>query len=233
MSRGMVAKPADENRKVPLGGRFGAMSSGQEILPGLWRFTAVHPEWEEGEDWDAEVSWWAIRGPDGLALVDPLVEDWEELDRLVAAAEGCAGIIRTVFFHERSIPEARRRYRTEVWARKPPPGVPARPFEHDTDQGLALPGGLLAIDVPRDDEIGLWLPDQRALAFGDAMLRDGDGRLSMCPESWVARSGGRARLREALSPLLELGPEHVLVSHGPLVLSDAPESLTAALATDS
>ena len=209
------------------------MGSIEEILPGLWRSSAIHPEWEEGEDWEAEVAWWAVRGPDGLALIDPLVEDWEKLDGLVSSAGGCAGIIRTVFFHERSIAKARSRYSTQVWARTPPAHIQAGAFDHDTSQGLALPAGLQAIEVPRDDEIGLWLPEQRALAFGDVMLRDPQGHLTMCPESWVARSGGRARLREALAPLLALGPEHVLVSHGPLVLGDGGQALAAAVRAET
>lgn len=206
------------------------MSSPAEILPGLWRFTAVHPDWEESDDWDAEVAWWAVRGADGLALIDPLVEDWEELDGLVQGAGGCAGIIRTVFWHERSIPEAAARYGAEIWARRPRPPVEAGAFDHAVEDGGSLAGGLEARVLVRDDEIAVWLPEQRALAFGDAMLRDADGRLSMCPESWLARVGGRARLREDLVPLLELGPEHVLVSHGPLVLADGLEALEEAVA---
>lgn len=209
------------------------MSAAEEILAGLWRFTAVHPEWEEGEDWDPEVAWWAVLGPDGLVLIDPLVEDWDELDRLVGLAGGCPGIIRTLHFHERSIPEASRRYGAEVWARTPPPGVPEKPLHHRIDGEQPLPGALHAFDVLRDDEVGVWLPEQRALAFGDAVLRESDGSLTMCPESWVTRSGGRDRLRQALTPLLELQPVHVLVSHGPLVLGEGSEAMAHALAPES
>ena len=205
------------------------MSSGEEILDGVWRFVATHPEWDEEEDWDALVAWWAVRGPDGLALIDPLVEDWDELDRLVQSAGGCAGIVRTMHFHERSIAPARSRYGTRVWARTPPPGVPAHPYDHPADADLALPAGLRAIEVCRDDELGLWLPARRTLFFGDVMLRDGAGRLTMCPESWVARSGGRDRLRADLAPLVQLKPEHVLVSHGPLVLEDGLVALADAV----
>jgi glyoxylase-like metal-dependent hydrolase (beta-lactamase superfamily II) len=206
------------------------MGSPEEIVPGLWRFTAVHPEWEEGEDWDAEVAWWAVRGPDGLTLIDPLVEDWEELDGLVASAGGLAGIVRTVHYHERSIPEAAARYGGEVWARRPPPTIESARFDHAVQEGGRLPGDIEATVLVRDDEIALWLPDQRALAFGDALLRDPDGRLTMCPESWVQRVGGRARLRQDLVPLVALAPEHVLVSHGPLVLGDGVEALAGAVA---
>lgn len=226
----MLAKRPDENRIARQLGRFGAMSPAEEILPGLWRLTAVHPEWEEGEDWDAEVAWWALHGPDGLVLIDPLVDGWEALDELVQGAGGCAGIIRTLHYHERSIPEAAARYRAEVWARRPPPPISAGPLDHAVPDAAALPGGVQATPLVRDDELALWLPAQRALAFGDAMLRDPDGQLSMCPDSWLARVGGPARLRQDLIPLLSLEPRHVLVSHGPLVLGDGAEAMSRALA---
>ena len=204
------------------------MSSAEEILSSLWRFTATHPEWEEGEDWEPEVAWWAVLRPEGLVLIDPLVEDWDELDRLVQLAGGCAGIARTCRWHQRSIAEASRRYGAEVWARRPPSGVRAEAFDHGAAENGG-PAGLHAFDVLRDDEIALWLPEQRALVFGDVMLRSGAGQLSMCPESWVTRVGGRAALREALIPLIELEPQHVLVSHGPLVLGDGASAFARAV----
>lgn len=200
-----------------------------EILPRLWRFEATHPEWEDGDDWEPEVAWWAVRTPPGLVLIDPLVEDWDALDSLVEAAGGCAAIVRTCWWHERSIDAARGRYATEVWARELSEGGPPRHIDRAARDGDELPGGLQAFTVVRDDEIGLWLPEQRALAFGDVMVRAADGTLSMCPESWIARAGGHAALRPTLRKLLALDVEHVLVSHGPLVLGDGRGALAVAL----
>lgn len=200
-----------------------------EILPSLWRFEAVHPEWEEGDDWEPEVAWWAVSAPAGLVLIDPLVEDWDAVDALVEAAGGCAAIVRTCWWHERSIDAARTRYATRVWARELSEGAPPRHIDHRTGDGEELPGGLRAFNVVRDDEIALWLPAQRALAFGDVMVRSTDGALAMCPESWMARAGGHAALRPALQKLLMLDVEHVLVSHGPLVLDQGHRALAEAL----
>jgi len=203
-----------------------------QVLRGLWGFSAIHPEWEDDNDgWEPEVAWWALDTGDGVLLIDPLVEDWEGLDALVTGGGGCCGIIRTTYWHERTIPQARARYGTEVWARPGSSPDQRHPFDRPAPDGTELPGGVRAIDVVRDDEIALWLPDQKALVFGDVMLRDPSGKLSICPESWIARSGGRGRVRQALEPLLELDPEHVLVSHGPLVKGDGPSALAEALAT--
>src|SRR5947209_18226558 len=101
-----------------------------EIIDGLWRDEAMHPEWSEdegGEDgWEPLVAWWVADTPHGLVLIDPLVENWAELDRLVGE-RGCAGIVRTCHWHERSIAEAAERYSVDVWARMPAHGVSKYP----------------------------------------------------------------------------------------------------------
>ncbi len=74
------------------------------------------------------------------------------------------------------------------------------------------------LSVERVDEIALWLPAQAALLFGDAMLRRATGQLRLCPNSWTQPNGGPARLRAVLGGLTRFPVEHVLVSHGPLVL---------------
>jgi glyoxylase-like metal-dependent hydrolase (beta-lactamase superfamily II) len=204
-----------------------------EVLQGLWRFESVHPEWteEEGseEGWEPDVAWWALAGPSGLVLIDPLVFDWPGLDRLVEDRGGCAGIVRTCHWHQRSIAEAAARYGAAVWAEPPAGDTPSHPFDHPVTAGQELIDGLVAHDVERADEIALWLPAQAALLFGDAMLRTGSGELRVCPDSWLQPDGGPARLRAVLAHLAELPVEHVLVSHGPLVLGDGGASLRAAL----
>jgi hypothetical protein len=200
-----------------------------EILAGLWRFESVHPEWEDESDgWEPEVAWWAIATDAGLVLVDPLALEWEPLDDLVAA-QGAA-IVRTTYWHQRTIAEAAARYRTEVWARAPGAGVRQEPFDRAAGDGQRLPGDLVAYEMSRDDELAVWVPRYRALVFGDVMLRTPEGELRMCPESWLSRDGGWEPLRRTLAPLSELGAEHVLVSHGPLVLGDAGPALASALA---
>jgi glyoxylase-like metal-dependent hydrolase (beta-lactamase superfamily II) len=209
-----------------------AESAVGEVLEGLWRFEALHPDWteEEGgeEGWEQNVAWWAVAAPSGVVLVDPLVEDWEALDRLIAKHGGCAGIIRTIHWHRRSIDEAARRYDVEVWARQPPEGAPHQPFDHAAGDQAEVLGGIRVFDMERADEIALWLPDQSALVFGDVMLRRESGELRVCPDSWEQPDGGPARVRSLLRDLTTLPVEHVLVSHGPLVLGDGLAALTAA-----
>jgi hypothetical protein len=204
-----------------------------QILPGLWRFEAVHPEWTEeegGEDgWEPSVAWWALSLPRGVVLIDPLVEDWDGLDQLTESHGGCLGLVRTCHWHQRSIAEAADRYGAEVWAKRHPDEAAAAAFDHAVRDREEPFEGLVAVDVERTAEIALWLPTQKAIVFGDAMLRTGAGELRVCPESWTQPAGGRARLLSLLGQLTDLPVEHVLVSHGPLVLGDGGSALHAAL----
>lgn len=206
-----------------------------EVLSGVWRDVGRHPDWTEdegGEDgWEPDVAWHAVASPDGLVLIDPLVSDWDGLDALVEAQGGCAGIVRTCHWHQRSIAEAAQRYGTAVHARPASTSEIDKPFDQTLTDGDELLG-LRIIDIERIDEIGLWLTDRGTLIFGDAMIRAGDGTLRMCPPSWTQPSGGRERLREILTGLVGLPVEHVLVSHGPLVLGDGLSSLKAAVARE-
>ena len=50
----------------------------QELRPGLWRWTASHPEWDHAEQWGPEVGSVYAELPDSLVVVDPLVPADEE-----------------------------------------------------------------------------------------------------------------------------------------------------------
>ncbi|MFZ0089646.1 MAG: hypothetical protein WAL63_09080 [Solirubrobacteraceae bacterium] len=209
-----------------------AESATGQIIDGLWRFEALHPEWTEhegGEDgWDRAVAWWAVATAGGLVLIDPLADDWDAVDRLVGGGGGCTGVVRTCHWHQRSIADVASRYDVDIWARRNPDGGARYAFDHAVGDRDEVFDGLRVIDVERADEIALWLPRQRALVFGDAMIRTRAGKLRVCPESWTQPEGGPARLRSLLATLAELPIEHVLVSHGPLVMGGGLASLLSA-----
>jgi glyoxylase-like metal-dependent hydrolase (beta-lactamase superfamily II) len=77
------------------------------------------------------------------------------------------------------------------------------------EPGTELPGGLLALYDGRGRmETPLWLPEQRALVFADALTAP-EGELRV----W-ASPAHEERALPALRALLELPFEHVIVSHG-------------------
>ena len=211
-----------------------------EILPGLWRGEAIHPEWtaEEADGsepgWEPEVGWLALETGDGLVLIDPLVEEWAWLDERVASAGGCLGIVRTIHWHQRSVAEAADRYDARVWARQAPPSLSSGPFDEPVARVGVLPGVGVGYWVGDGDELALWIPSKETVVFGDAMLRDQDGTLRRCPDSWLD-VGHREpeRLRADLQVLIPLAPKHVVVSHGQVVLDDGPAAFERAVNRDA
>jgi hypothetical protein len=191
----------------------------QELRPGLWRWTARHPEWEadaEPEspaDWPPEVGCVAYAADDVLVLVDPLVVDgWEELDGLVDRHARVA-VLQTLRWHGRSVNDAVGRY----------------------DASTDPPAGVEPIEIAKAEETMFWLAATRALVPGDRLIGDGAGGVRPCPDSWlgyIRREGGEIdgpALRDALRPLVDLPIELILVSHGDPVLSDGRAALERAL----
>ena len=81
----------------------------EQLRPGLWRWTAIHPEWQEGDDWEQEVSSVYYEAPGTTVLFDPLVplereQFFEALDRDVERRGLPVSILLTVPWHERAQP---------------------------------------------------------------------------------------------------------------------------------
>jgi hypothetical protein len=201
----------------------------QEIEPGLWRWTAPHPEWlpHAGSTggWIRDVGSIYCELPGAILLIDPVVpEDAEDADRLWRALDRDVGRLRrrvcvvlTVHWHRRGADEVIERY--------------------DGLDGV-VPEGATAI--PLGDPIGetaYSLRHYRTLVLGDVVL-GGDGiegehadGLRVCPPGWYGRTlaerwwyGGMG-LRSALERLAQEPAERVLVSHGTPVLSGGAEAL--------
>ena len=213
----------------------------QRIRPGLWRWTAPHPDWtpEEGGDdgWERDVGCVYYEAPDAVVLIDPLAPSgadgerfWEALDRDVERAGRPVAVLLTVFWHERSAQEVVERYPgATFWAHERAldrlEGTVTNPFR----LGDALPGGVSAYDANRRDEVVYWLPEHRALVAGDVLLGAPGGGVRVCPDSWLPSDVDPAEFRGSLRPLLELPVELVLLAHGEPVLADAKAALARAL----
>lgn len=164
----------------------------QELRPGLWRWTASHPEWDE-----REVSSAYVETANGVVLVDPLVPRGEEerffaaLDRDVERLGNLAEIVLTNPWHRRSSDELAKRYDARI--RIAGEGLPAG-FD-------AYPGGM------QPEDFVVHSPAQRVLFTGDTIV-DGEP----CPEDWLAE--GREHHFACLRRVLELDADLVVPSHG-------------------
>ena len=189
----------------------------QEVRPGLYRWTALHPDWtpdEGGPDgWDPEVASYLYESPDGLILFDPLSPDWDDVDRRVAAL-GPPHVLLTLYWHARSAAEIAERYPgTRVWAHEAQRDEFAKRVRDASFFALGdpLPVGIEARE-PR--EVVYWVPEHRALVAGDVLLGTADGGVRVLPDSWLGEKTTREQQRDALRALLDLPIELVLLTHG-------------------
>ena len=212
-----------------------------ELAPGLWRWTATHPEWTEeegGQDgWEPEVSSYALVEDDALVLIDPLVpaDDEERFWRALdddAEQHGPPQIVLTVFYHARSASTILDRYPgAALWA---PAAAEAQARErvavaHVYGDGDALPGGIEGRTTEHRAEAVLWIPSHNALAAGDLLLGTAGGGVRVVPDSWLRPGVTGAMIRDGLRPLLDLPVELLLLTHGAPVLDDARAKLAAAI----
>jgi hypothetical protein len=197
-----------------------------ELRPGLYRWTARHPDAEPDPDpgsladWGPDVGSVAYEAPDALALIDPLVpanrsDLRDELDALVRRHGQRAAILTTLRFHRRSRDDLAARYGASTSRAK-----------------RTLPNAVETVQIRGAGETMVWLPAHGALIPGDRLLGTDSGDLRLCPESWLRYLPGKMthrELREALRPLLDLPVEMVLVSHGEPVLRRGREALELVL----
>ena len=182
----------------------------RDVAPGLWLWRLRHPAWEEGNDWEPYVTSTCVESGGEVILLDPLAPPpddpvWSRLD---ARPPMVVAILKPD--HVRDVDLFVRRYGARAYG----PRLFWRDDIPETeltgiDPGDELPGGLVALYDGRNRlETPLWLPEQRALVFADA-LTYADGALRVWSTPWHEQ-----RALPALRALLDLPFEHVIVSHG-------------------
>ncbi len=197
---------------------------GEELRPGLWRWTAHHEEWKK------EVASFAVEAGPELVLIDPLLTgaQWEQVEK--AAAGRPLHVLLTIHWHARSAAEvADRFYGSRIWAHSRNRAAVARrtPVTDVFRIGDQLPAGLVALEARPRSEVLFWEPRSQALIVGDALLGDGERGtgLHTCPASWLPGANKLEDLRRSLKPALDLPVELVLPSHGAPLLTGAEEAL--------
>jgi hypothetical protein len=183
----------------------------REVAPGLWIWRVAHPEWRPELDWERFVTSTCVESRGEVAVLDPLAppddatDVWSRLDgrRPTLAVVLKPDHVRDIdLFVERY---GARPFGPALFWRTNIPRTELEPIEPGSD----LPGGLLALYDGRGRmETPLWLPEQRALVFADALTAP-DGELRVWATSWHEE-----RVLPALRALLEFPFERVIVSHG-------------------
>jgi glyoxylase-like metal-dependent hydrolase (beta-lactamase superfamily II) len=211
------------------------MPSVRELTPGLWHWTAPHPEWRESEPWDQNVSSYALDDGELLVLFDPIAP-LPELDRLAADREVVVALTNP--WHERGtqglveqlgvpvytpLPDSAQ-YLMETFgisAEQAGDGSPDLFWLLEEGKGEArvftagdrLPAGVEAFPGHKPNDTMLWIESRRAVVSGDTLVDFGRG-LEL-NSRWLEIQGiTREEVVERLRPLLDLPVEHVLATHG-------------------
>ena len=183
----------------------------RDVAPGLWVWRLPHPDWVPACEWEPMVTSTCVESGGEVVVLDPLApaaDAAEVWDRLDTRPPTVAVVLKPD--HVRDVDRFVERYGARAYG-------PGLFFRHDiptTDlepvqPGSELPGGLVALHDGRGrSETPLWLPEQRALVFADALTAPG-GELRVWSTPWHEE-----RALPALGALLELPFEHVIVSHG-------------------
>jgi glyoxylase-like metal-dependent hydrolase (beta-lactamase superfamily II) len=183
----------------------------RDVAPGLWIWRLEHPEWAPHVGWDPPVTCTCVTAGGEVAVIDPLAppedatEVWERLD---AQPPTLVAVLKPD--HVRDVDLFVGRYGARAFGpylfwRENIPETELEPVEPGTE----LPGGLVALyDGRGRNETPLWLPEQRALVFADALTAP-NGELLVWATPWHEE-----RTLPALGKLLELPFEQVIVSHG-------------------
>ena len=181
-----------------------------DVAPGLWVWRLAHPDWSDDADWEPLVTSTCVDSGGEVVLLDPLAPPdgdpvWERFD---AVPPTIVVILKPD--HVRDVDRFVERYGVRAygpylfWRHD----IPATELE-GVEPGDELPGGLVALyDGRGRNETPVWLPEQKALVFADALTAPG-GDLRVWNTPWHEK-----RVLSALRELLELPFEHVIVSHG-------------------
>jgi hypothetical protein len=181
-----------------------------DVAPGLWLWQVDHPDWHPEADWRPAVASTVAETAGEVIVIDPLAppegsEVWARLD-----ARPPTVVVVLKPDHVRDVDLFVRRYGTRAFGpwlffRDDIPETELEPIEPGTE----LPGGAVALHDGRGrNETPIWLREQRALVFADALTAP-DGTLRVWATPWHEQ-----RALPALRALLELPFEHVIVSHG-------------------
>ena len=201
-----------------------------ELRPGLWTWTAPHPDWtpDQGgpEGWERDVRSYALDAGDCVVLFDPLVE----ASRVATLADRRPVVVLlTCWWHRRSTADLVRELDAVVHAPEADIaelGLAAEPYRLGDD----LPGDVEPYPGGHANECTLWVRGAEALVGGDTFLGGGERGFRLLPDSWLDEGVTHEGIREALQPLLQLPVELLLPTHGDPVTDDAQDALRSAFA---
>jgi hypothetical protein len=198
----------------------------QEILAGVYHWTAVHPKIH------AEVSsyWLDEHG----VLIDPLIPPDGGVDWFAQREVEPSAIVLSNRHHYRQSGELAQAFGCPVYCNR----AGLHEFTHGEqvkgfEIGEELPGGIVAyeLDAICADDTALYIPAKRAVSIADGVVRGGPhgraGPLGFVPDSLMddPPATKRALLAACTRLLSGLDFEHLLLAHGGPLIGDGRAQL--------
>lgn len=192
----------------------------EEVVPGVWH-------WHVDDDRIGGYvsSAHAVRGVDGVVLIDPLPL---ELDTLISLGDVTA-ICLTTSSHQRSAWRLRRELAVRVWAPAASKEVEEEPDER-YGEGDALPGGLKPLFTPGagTTQHSLLLEREGGVLFTpDLFVHPAGEPLALIPAEYAHDP---EQARRTAEQLLELDIAVLCTGHGLPVTDDPRSAIRNALA---
>ncbi len=194
----------------------------REILPGVFHWTTPHPKIRI-----AVSSYWL---DDPGVLVDPLVPVDGGLEWFAARPTPPTAVLLSNRHHYRDSGQFVEAFGCSVHCNR----AGLHEFTHGEvaegfDPGDRLPGGVLAHAIGGicPDESALFLPEKRAIAVADGVVRMDAGAFGFVPDVLMDDPPATKRaLLAAYARLLdELEFDHVLLAHGDPLIDDGRRQL--------
>jgi hypothetical protein len=200
------------------------MGTPKEIAPGLFHWTAVHPEIGATVH---SYYWFPER-----VLLDPLLPAPDRLSWLKKHGPP-EHIILTNRLHSRHSAKLVTEFGCTVSVNRKglfhlDPALKAQPF----DDGDTLPGDIRAVEIGVlcPDESAVVIPRARAAAVADGVVRRGNGPLTFVSDDLLVDDphdipGVKRGLKAAYLKLAEQPWDHLLMAHGTPWINDGREAL--------
>jgi hypothetical protein len=194
----------------------------EEIAPGIWHWSGVHPH--------IEIRVHSYYLPAERVVLDPIAP--EDGFAFFEEHSPPTDVLLTNRHHYRSSGEFVERFGATVRCSRPGLNefVDGRAVEA-FDFGDELLGGIVAHEVGGicPDETALHIPARRALAVADGAVRwEEGGSLAFVPDRFMDEpEQTKEGLRKAYRGLAELDFDHLLLAHGEPFVDNGREALAA------
>jgi hypothetical protein len=191
----------------------------EQVIPGVWRWTAEHPRIK------VEVSSHWV--PDSGAVIDPLLPPQEGLEAFRDRPP--ERVVLSNRHHLRQSERFAEEFGCSIAC--PKPGLhefEGGPDVEGFDYGDEAAPGIEALEVGAicPDESALLIRAGRALVIADGIIRYGDD-LQFVPDQLLGEDpeGVKAGLRQSYSQLLDRDFDTLLFAHGNPIVGDGREAL--------